>query len=183
MDMYNNLPWGMTPIQYNDNRKTEFHIDSVGSINNGPVTNNYYYGEQRAASTEVVAQKHQNCSAEEIIVQCIEKLMVYTNHTGRIFKQHNHWIGIYRVMVDYKLGAYQDDYLGFCQYIERIHPKSFPIRLDYQSLKKAANGLYHKPYSEWKYDPSYNKTQKPYEEMCMVVDTFICLLKENGVIH
>jgi hypothetical protein len=176
MDMYN-LPWGITPIQYNDNRKTEFHIGSVGSINNGPVTNNYY--RTREESSKDMGYKS---TIEDKIAMCLDRLMLITNDKKRIFYKQKHWIGVYRIMVDYGLGITNGDYKGFCDCIKQIHPEEFAIVLTRDSIKDAPDGRYNVPRKEWKYDPLYHNKREPYDEMCMVADTFEGLLREAGVI-
>ena len=179
MDMYNNLPWGMTPIQYNDNRKTEFHIGSVGSINNGPVTNNYYYSHSEEKATAVTENR---TLIEKKIAECLDRLMTASNGKERVFKSKCHWIAVYRVIVDYGLGVVNNDYIGFCNYIERIHPTPFPVLLSHSSVKDAPKGRYDACFKDWKYDITYHKNRKPYEDMCKVVATFVNLLREYSVI-
>ena len=179
MDMYNNVPWGMTPIQFNDNRQTVFNINSVGTINNGPVTNNHYYSHsEEKATTEL----RRNSSVEDKIAMCLEKLMLFTDGKNRIFKNQNHWMAVYRMMVDHQLGAVDGDYLGFCNYIHQIHPEPFAIELKHDSLKRIAGEVYAKPRYEWKLGKTYTATRTPFDQMCMVAATFERLLKEYGLI-
>lgn len=93
----------------------------------------------------------------------------------------NHWIAIFRIVVDKKLGVTEDDYEGFCNMINRLKPEGFRIPLKKQDLKNISKFIYHKPFDEWKYDTIYHKKRSPYDKMVRVATRFKEILEENGL--
>ena len=98
-----------------------------------------------------------------------------------LVKKGNHWIAIFRIIVDKGLGVSNTDYLGFCNMIEGMKPEGFRVPLKQDNLKKISNGMFTNPFSKWKYDFAYNPTRKPYDDMVAVATRFKEILEENGL--
>ena len=118
---------------------------------------------------------------EPSLLLCIEKLMDEKNEKGKfLVSQGNHWMAIFRIIVDKELGASNTDYLGFCNMIDAMNPDGFRIPLKQDNLKAISKTIYHKAFDDWKYDPAYNPTRKPYDDMVAVATRFKKILEENG---
>lgn len=137
-----------------------------------------------------------NATTEEVkillLISCIDILMdekdlIVKNkrrksaHPEYLVSQGNHWIAIFRIVVDKNLGVADDDYEGFCTMINGLKPEGFRIPLKYQDLKNISKYIYHKPFAEWKYDTEYQKRRSPYDKMVRVATRFKEILEENGL--
>ena len=115
------------------------------------------------------------------ILSCIEILMDEKDEKGNfLVKRGNHWIAIFRMVVDKGLGASNTDYLGFCNMIEGLKPEGFRVALKQENLKTISKTIYQNPFDKWKYDPVYNPKRKPYDEMVAIATRFKEILEENG---
>ena len=75
----------------------------------------------------------------------------------------------------------ENDYLGFCKWIKKIHPASFRVKVTRGDLKQISNSdCYMKPYEKWKFVPMGNVKKKPYDAMVNVVDYLKKLLEKEG---
>ena len=115
------------------------------------------------------------------LLSCIETLMDEKDSSGKyLVSQCNHWIAIFRIIVDKELGVSNTDYLGFCHMINGMKTGGFRVPLKQENLKKISNGMFTNPFNKWKYDPAYNPTRKPYVHMVAVATRFKEILEENG---
>ena len=111
----------------------------------------------------------------------IEALMDEKDGEGNyLVSQGNHWIAIFRIVVDKNLGASNTDYLGFCNMMNGLKPEGFRVPLKQDNLKKISDGMYTNPFDKWKYDSAYNPTRKPYDKMVEIATRFKEILEENG---
>lgn len=63
-----------------------------------------------------------------------------------IFKIQRHWIAVFRVAVDLHFMG-ENDYKGFCKWIDTIHPGAFRVKLTQGNLKQISNSdCYMKPF-------------------------------------
>lgn len=115
------------------------------------------------------------------LLSCIETLMEEKDEEGNyLVRKGLHWIAIFRIVVDKGLGVSNTDYLGFCNMIEGMKPEGFRVPLKQDNLKAISKTIYHKSFGDWKYDPAYNPTRKPYDDMVAVATRFKEILEENG---
>lgn len=123
-----------------------------------------------------------NPSKEKILLSCIETLMDEKDEEGSyLVNKGNHWIAVFRIIVDKNLGTSNTDYKGFCDMIEELMPKEgFRVALRYDNLKRISASNFTKPFDKWEYDPAYNHTRKPYEEMVKIAARFKEILEESG---
>lgn len=160
-------------IDIHDNEVVNLSVDKAEVKVNGKTV---------SKPTTMSSNPRVNSSQETLIISCIETLMEELGSDGKpIFKFQNQWMAIFRVIVDKNLGASKDDYKGFCDWINRLKPDGFRIKLSYESLKKINDNIYSKPYKNWRYDCSYNSSRKPYDDMVNIVEHFIKILENNGI--
>ena len=118
---------------------------------------------------------------EQSLLFCIETLMDEKDEKGKdLVSKGNHWIAIFRIIVDKNLGASNTDYLGFCNMIDALKPEGFRVPLKQNNLKAISKTMYHKPFDKWKYDSTYNSTRDPYDKMVKIATRFKEILEENG---
>ena len=115
------------------------------------------------------------------LLSCIEKLMDEKDGDDYLVSQGNHWIAIFRIIVDKNLGASNTDYKGFCDMIQSMKPEGFRIPLKQENLKKISDSIFTNPFDKWKYDSTYNSTRKPYDKMVKIATRFKEILEENGL--
>ena len=116
------------------------------------------------------------------LLSCIEMLMEEKDENGgSLVTQASHWIAIFRVIVDKRLGVTNTDYQGFCNMIAGLKDGEFRVPLKYSSLKAISKTNYTLPLDKWKYDPAYNPTRKPYDEMVLVATRFLEILDSKGL--
>lgn len=131
--------------------------------------------------TDSVIKNNGNQEKPSSFLSCIETLMDEKDERGNyLMSQGNHWIAIFRIIVDKNLGASNTDYLGFCNMVERLNPKGFRVPLKQDNLKTISKTMYHKPFDKWEYDPTYNATRDPYDKMVEIATRFKEILEENG---
>lgn len=131
--------------------------------------------------TNATIDKEVNKTKPASLLSCIEKLMDEKDEKGKyLVSQGNHWIAIFRMVVDKGLGASNTDYLGFCNMIEGLKPEGFRVALKQENLKTISKTIYQNPFDKWKYDPVYNPKRKPYDEMVAIATRFKEILEENG---
>lgn len=177
-----------------DEKKIIIHTEGGPVINGGTFTNvefvthKYVVMNDRVRTVpyeevEDAEEKHPETPQKEpSLVSCIEKLMNEKDEKGDyLVNKGNHWIAIFRIIVDKHLGASNTDYLGFCRLMKELKPEGFRIPLKQDNLKRIANGVFSNPFDKWKYDPIYNPTRKPYDEMVDVARRFKEILEENGL--
>ena len=119
--------------------------------------------------------------SEQDFAHAIDQLMEALDDGGHyIFKIQRHWIAVFRVAADMQLIG-ENDYLGFCKWIKKIHPASFRVKVTQGDLKQISNSdCYMKPYEKWKFVPMGNVKKKPYDAMVNVVDCLKKLLEKEG---
>ena len=115
--------------------------------------------------------------SEQQFAYAIDQLMESVDESGKyIFKIQRHWIAVFRVAVDLHLIG-ENDYKGFCKWIDTIHPGAFRVKLTQGDLKQISNSdCYMKPFDKWGYAPMGNVKKEPYIAMTHVVVCFRNLL-------
>lgn len=133
-------------------------------------------------TNDMASSNQDNQKKEPSLLSCIETLMEEKDEKGNyLVNKGNHWIAIFRIIVDKGLGVSNTDYLGFCNMIESMKPEGFRVPLKQDNLKKISNGMFTNPFRKWKYDSAYNPTRKPYDDMVAVATRFKEILEENGL--
>lgn len=131
--------------------------------------------------TDSAIKQNGNQEKPSSFLSCIETLMDEKDERGNyLMNQGNHWIAIFRIIVDKNLGASNTDYKGFCDMIQALKPEGFRIPLKQDNLKKISDGIFTNPFDKWKYDSTYNSTRKPYDKMVEIATRFKEILEENG---
>lgn len=115
--------------------------------------------------------------SEQKFAYAIDQLMESVDESGKyIFKIQRHWIAVFRVAVDLHFIG-ENDYKGFCKWIDTIHPGAFRVKLTQGDLKQISNSdCYMKPFYKWEYAPMGNVKKEPYIAMTHVVVCFRNLL-------
>ena len=118
---------------------------------------------------------------------CIAQLMDMNvpNPKGRmrpLFHKASHWQAVYRILVDYHLGAADGDYFGFKTLAVRIMPDGCRVPFSYEAFRNISRTLFVRPFAKWHYDSTYFQTRKPYDNMYQVASTFLQLLREKGLV-
>lgn len=132
-------------------------------------------------ASDTASTNQDNQEKEPTLVSCIETLMEEKDEKGNyLVRKGLHWIAIFRIVVDKGLGVSNTDYLGFCNMIEGMKPEGFRVPLKQDNLKAISKTIYHKSFGDWEYDPAYNTTRKPYDDMVAVATRFKEILEENG---
>ena len=111
--------------------------------------------------------------------------MKVPNPKGRmepLFHKASHWQAVYRILVDYHLGAADGDYFGFKTMIERIMPDGCRVPFSYDALRGITKTPFVRPFAKWHYDSTYFQTRKPYESMYQVASAFLGILRQNGLV-
>lgn len=126
-------------------------------------------------------------ATEDVLRRSIGQLMdaTYIDSHGksRMVVTHGvHWQAIYRILVDYNLGATDGDYLGFAEWVPTIEPADCRVKFKYHSLRSISRTPFVRPFVKWKFDNSYFETRTPYDRMVCVVQTFLRILRENGAL-
>ena len=121
------------------------------------------------------------------IRDCIRQLMDMktTDRNGRVrplFHSACHWQAIYRILVDYNLGATDGDYFGFKILAERITPEGCRVPFNYEALRGISKTAFVRPFVKWSYDSTYFKTRQPYDTMYGIAHAFLVLLREKGLV-
>ena len=133
-------------------------------------------------TNDMASSNQDNQKKEPSLLSCIETLMEEKDEKGNyLVNKGNHWIAIFRIIVDKGLGVSNTDYLGFCNMIESMKPEGFRVPLKQDNLKAISKTIYHKSFDKWKYDSSYNSKRKPYDDMVAVATRFKEILEENGL--
>lgn len=131
--------------------------------------------------TDSAIKQNGNQEKPSSLLSCIEALMDEKDEKGNyLMSQGNHWIAVFRIIVDKNLGASNTDYLGFCNMMNGLKPEGFRVPLKQDNLKKISDGMYTNPFDKWKYDSAYNPTRKPYDKMVEIATRFKEILEENG---
>jgi hypothetical protein len=123
----------------------------------------------------------------DILRSCIRQLMDVTvaHRSGvmrPLFCRAAHWQAIYRIMVDYNLGASEGDFVGFSKLATQIMPEGCRVPFSYDALRDISKTPFVRPFAKWHYDNVYFRTRKPYEQMNQVATAFLQLLKEKGLV-
>ena len=121
------------------------------------------------------------------IRSCIRQLMEasMTDRNGRVqplVHKASHWQAIYRIMVDFNLGAADGDYIGFKALAAQIMPEGCRIPFSYEALRGISKTPFVRPFAKWHYDCTYFQTRKPYESMYRVANTFLGILRTKGLV-
>lgn len=136
----------------------------------------------QVVDTNATIDKEVNKAKPAPLLTCIEKLMDEKDKKGKyLVSQGNHWIAIFRIIVDKNLGASNTDYLGFCNMIEGLKAEGFRVPLKQDNLKAISKTIYHKPFDKWEYDSTYNTKREPYDKMVEIATRFKAILAENGL--
>lgn len=132
------------------------------------------FGKYMKAKNGELNPKH---ISEQEFAYAIDQLMESVDESGKyIFKIQRHWIAVFRVAVDLHLIG-ENDYKGFCKWIDTIHPGAFRVKLTQGDLKQISNSdCYMKPFDKWGYAPMGNVKKEPYIAMTHVVVCFRNLL-------
>lgn len=131
--------------------------------------------------TDSIIKNNESQEEPSSLITCIEILMNEKDEEGNfLVNKGNHWIAIFRIIVDKNLGASNTDYLGFCNMIDALKPEGFRVPLKQNNLKAISKTMYHKPFDKWKYDSTYNSTRDPYDKMVKIATRFKEILEENG---
>ena len=99
-----------------------------------------------------------------------------------LFHKASHWQAIYRILVDYNLGAADGDFTGFKTLAVQIMPEGCRVPFSYEALRGISKTAFVRPFAKWHYDHTYFQTRMPYESMYQVAHTFLELLKEKGLV-
>lgn len=130
---------------------------------------------------EITDNDDEEDSDESKLISCIETLMSEKESNGDwLVSQGNHWIAIFRIVVDKNLGVSESDYTGFCNMIDRIKRKEFRIPLKLDNIKKITDSNYTQPFDRWRFKTSYCKTRRPFDKMFSVAKRFKEILENNG---
>ena len=121
------------------------------------------------------------------ICRCILQLMDMNvpDHRGRmrpLFYKASHWQAVYRILVDYHLGAADGDYFGFKTLAVRIMPDGCRVPFSYEALRGISKTPFVRPFAKWHYDSTYFQTRTPYDSMYQVATAFLQLLREKGLV-
>lgn len=137
---------------------------------------------EEVKAEEFCPHNEESTSTGAILLSCIETLMDEKDEKGKyLVSKANHWMAIFRIIVDKNLGASNTDYLGFCNMINGLKPEGFRVKLKYDSLKAISKSNYTKPFEKWQYDPAYNETRNPYDKMVEVATHFKAILEKNDL--
>lgn len=110
-----------------------------------------------------------------------EKIMV--DHKGvkkekYIFRCANHWIAVFRVLVDH--GHFRPtDYKGFSQYMNQLDNGLLRIPCKYDALKNISKTVFFKPLNSWKYDSLYHNSREPYEQMLRLANRYLEIYQQT----
>ena len=124
---------------------------------------------------------------ENAIRRSIAQLMdaTYVDKKGcarPVFSHAAHWQAVYRILVDYNLGATDGDYLGFAEWIATVEPAGCRVKFKYHSLRNISKTPFVRPFVKWKFDNNYFETRVPFDRMVCVAQTFLRFLRENGAL-
>ena len=145
------------------------------------------YFDGRTDAPSVLPCETQEEETVAIIRTCIERLMDMNmaDAKGRmrpLFHKAVHWQAVYRILVDYRLGAADSDYLGFKNLAYRIMPNGCRVPFSYEALRGITKTPFIRPFAKWHYDSTYFHTRNPYDSMYQVARTFLQLLREKGLV-
>lgn len=145
-----------------------------------------YYIRQSEASLVLPVETEERGTLA-LIRSCIRQLMDITvaDRQGRVrplFSKATHWQAIYRIMVDFNLGAAEGDYIGFKALVVHIMPEGCRVPFSYEVLRGISKTPFVRPFAKWRYDHTYFHTRLPYESMHQVATVFLDLLKEKGLV-
>ena len=145
-----------------------------------------YYIRQSEASLVLPVETEERGTLA-LIRSCIRQLMDITvaDRQGRVrplFSKATHWQAIYRIMVDFNLGAAEGDYIGFKALVVHIMPEGCRVPFSYEVLRGISKTPFVRPFAKWHYDRTYFTTRLPYESMYQVAHAFLQLLKEKGLV-
>lgn len=140
-----------------------------------------------AEPSVVIPSVPQKDVQEMEICRCILQLMDMDvpDHRGRmrpLFYKASHWQAVYRILVDYQLGAVDGDYIGFSNWMNRIIPDGCRVPFSYEALRGISRTVFVRPYAKWYYDSTYSQTRLPYESMVRIAEAFLQLLKDKGLV-
>jgi hypothetical protein len=143
-----------------------------------------YLGDTDVTKPAVLPKGNQENEIRRCILQLMEtNLPDHRNRQRPVFFKASHWQAVYRILVDYGLGAVDGDYIGFGNWMKRIIPDDCRIPFSYDALRSISKTSFVRPFAKWHYDPTYSLTRLPYENMYRVAETFLQLLKQNGIIN
>ena len=136
---------------------------------------------------QYVTPQASGMATEDVLRRSIGQLMdaTYIDSHGKsrmVVTHAVHWQAIYRILVDYNLGATDGDYLGFAEWVPTIEPTDCRVKFKYHSLRSISRTPFVRPFVKWHYDSTYFQTRLPYENMVRVAEAFLLLLKENGLV-
>ena len=132
-------------------------------------------------NTEYTALNKEEKLRNSIIQLQNEKIIV--DHKGvkkeeYIFRQVNHWIAVFRVLVDH--GHFSNtDYKGFSQCMNQLDKGQFRIPCNYEVVKTIAKKGYSKPLHTWKYDTVYHSSHERYEQMLQLAHRYLKIYQQT----
>lgn len=138
-------------------------------------------------NTEYVPMALVNETTEESIRKCIAQLMEMKTtdkkgHVRPLSHKAAHWQAVYRILVDFDLGAADGDFKGFADWVPNILPDNCRIPFSYEALRGISKTLFVRPFAKWQFDNSYFRTRSPYDSMYQVAECFLQLLCEKGLV-
>jgi len=111
-------------------------------------------------------------------------LFAYTNKEGkRLFSKANHWVAVFRVMVDEELVA-DNAFEVFAKYIDGLMIENVPFELNTNSLSHSYDGVYRRPLKDWSVEAylrwkGTGAKTKIFDDMYEVATKFRSLLDER----
>ena len=64
----------------------------------------------------------------------------------------------------------------------QIMPEGCRVPFSYEALRGISKTAFVRPFAKWHYDCTYFQTRKPYESMYRVANTFLGILRANGLV-
>ena len=145
------------------------------------------YIDARAVPTGLASAPTAGVRTDDAIRRCITLLMDInvTDARGRerpLFCKAAHWQAVYRILVDFHLGASDGDFRGFQSWVPSIMPQDCRVPFSYEALRGISKTPFVRPFLRWHFDSTYFRTRSPYDSMHRVAQTFLRLLEENGLV-
>lgn len=131
------------------------------------------------------ASQNAHLTKEEILKLSVDILFDIKDFEGNyIFNQKNHWQAVYRNAVDFGTNL-DGDYKGFEILIRRLGMDKYRVPFDYESLKKADEGVYMLPAEKWSLalfqKRNMKKTSTTYEERYVITMELRRILLQFGL--
>lgn len=142
-----------------------------------------HYDEPLSAAPSGTKEENMQAAIRSCIGQLMEVNVLDTRGRMRpLFSKVSHWQAVYRILVDFGLGATDGDYIGFATYAAQLMPRGCRIPFSYSALRDISKTPFVRPFAKWQYDCTYFQTRIPYDSMYQVASTFLKILEENGLV-